>query len=295
MPKRQVNTPNYRYGFNGKENDNEVKGSPGSQQDYGMRIYDPRLGKFLSVDPMTRSFPMLTPFQFASNNPIQNIDLDGLEGVPYTDPMQPIWQGFGDLVGAAASWFDSWTVGNKEEVKFTTSRDQINSFTLKTTSTYATTTTEGSTNFRGNFDYIKYHNTNKGNPEPIIKVTNESETGTETQVQIAVNGGVTMTNSQRVSIEGKVTNESKIEKNTTVRKLPISLEGSAKTTDDKTSGKVSIGTQKLGEPTHNTQFKVFGEATTDKKSGVTDYKVGVSNTTTEGDKSIKSDVYIKKK
>ncbi|MBS1735236.1 MAG: hypothetical protein JSS98_01355, partial [Bacteroidetes bacterium] len=34
----------YRYGFNGKENDNEVKGE-GNQQDYGMRFYDPRLGR----------------------------------------------------------------------------------------------------------------------------------------------------------------------------------------------------------------------------------------------------------
>lgn len=42
----------YRYGFNGKENDNDVKGIEGSQQDYGMRIYDPRLGRFLSVDPV---------------------------------------------------------------------------------------------------------------------------------------------------------------------------------------------------------------------------------------------------
>ncbi len=46
----------YRYGFNGKENDNEVKGS-GNQQDYGMRIYDPRVGRFLSVDPMTKNYP----------------------------------------------------------------------------------------------------------------------------------------------------------------------------------------------------------------------------------------------
>jgi len=45
----------YRYGFNGKENDNEVKGS-GNQQDYGMRIYDPRLGRFLSVDPLYREY-----------------------------------------------------------------------------------------------------------------------------------------------------------------------------------------------------------------------------------------------
>ncbi|MEZ2442984.1 RHS repeat-associated core domain-containing protein [Chitinophaga sp. RCC_12] len=46
----------YRYGFNGKENDNEVKGE-GNQQDYGMRIYDPRLGRFLSVDPLTKGYP----------------------------------------------------------------------------------------------------------------------------------------------------------------------------------------------------------------------------------------------
>jgi RHS repeat-associated protein len=72
-------TKNPRYGFNGKENDNEVKGE-GNQQDYGMRIYDPRLGRFLSTDPITGEYPELTPYQFASNTPIQAIDLDGLEG-----------------------------------------------------------------------------------------------------------------------------------------------------------------------------------------------------------------------
>jgi RHS repeat-associated protein len=76
----------YRYGFNGKENDNEVKGE-GNQQDYGMRIYDPRLGRFLSVDPLMKSYPQLTPYQFASNTPILAIDLDGLEGViPFFPP-----------------------------------------------------------------------------------------------------------------------------------------------------------------------------------------------------------------
>lgn len=79
MPGRKWdNGSKYRYGFNGKENDNDVKGE-GNQQDYGMRIYDPRLGRFLSVDPLTRSYPMLTPYQFASNRPIDGIDLDGLE------------------------------------------------------------------------------------------------------------------------------------------------------------------------------------------------------------------------
>jgi RHS repeat-associated protein len=79
MPGRKYSAGNsYRYGFNGKENDNEVKGE-GNQQDYGERIYDPRIGKFLSVDPITAKYPELTPYQFASNRPIDGIDLDGLE------------------------------------------------------------------------------------------------------------------------------------------------------------------------------------------------------------------------
>ena len=63
-----------RFHFNGKEIDNETQ-----TQDYGYRIYDYRLSRFLSVDPMTKSYPMLTPYQFASNCPIAGIDLDGLE------------------------------------------------------------------------------------------------------------------------------------------------------------------------------------------------------------------------
>jgi len=66
----------YRYGFNGKEKDNDMDGN---NYDYGFRIYNPGLGKFLSVDPLAAKYPMLTPYQFASNTPIQAIDLDGLE------------------------------------------------------------------------------------------------------------------------------------------------------------------------------------------------------------------------
>ncbi len=81
---RTYSSPKYRYGFNGKEKDDEVKGS-GAQYDYGMRIYDPRIGRFLSLDPITLQYPELTPYQFASNTPIYAIDLDGLEmmGNPY--------------------------------------------------------------------------------------------------------------------------------------------------------------------------------------------------------------------
>jgi len=56
----------------------------GAQQDYGMRVYDGRLGRFLSVDPITQKYPELTPYQFASNRPIEGVDIDGME-VGYWD------------------------------------------------------------------------------------------------------------------------------------------------------------------------------------------------------------------
>jgi RHS repeat-associated protein len=67
----------YRYGFNGKENDKETTGT--TTYDYGFRIYNPALGRFLSVDPLAKSYPWYTPYQFAGNKPIIAIDLDGLE------------------------------------------------------------------------------------------------------------------------------------------------------------------------------------------------------------------------
>lgn len=69
----------YSYGFNGKENDNEIVGTGEGTQDYGLRIYNPALGRFLSVDPLTKSYPWYTPYQFAGNKPINSIDLDGAE------------------------------------------------------------------------------------------------------------------------------------------------------------------------------------------------------------------------
>lgn len=78
VPNRFYNGSDYRYGFNGKEKDDEIKGG-GLQYDYGFRIYDPRIGKFLSTDPLAKSYPWYTPYQFAGNMPIVAIDLDGLE------------------------------------------------------------------------------------------------------------------------------------------------------------------------------------------------------------------------
>jgi len=68
----------YRYGFNGKEKDDNIKGQ-GNSYDYGNRMLDVRLGKFLSIDQLHKEYPWFTPFQFAGNTPITALDLDGLE------------------------------------------------------------------------------------------------------------------------------------------------------------------------------------------------------------------------
>jgi RHS repeat-associated protein len=78
MPDRSFSTQAYRYGFNGKEFDSEWKGE-GNSYDYGFRVHDARLGRFLSVDPLAAGYPWYTPFQFAGNKAIVAIDLDGLE------------------------------------------------------------------------------------------------------------------------------------------------------------------------------------------------------------------------
>lgn len=47
--------------------------------DYGFRIYNPGIARFLSVDPLTKGYPWNSTYAFAENDVIRSIDLDGLE------------------------------------------------------------------------------------------------------------------------------------------------------------------------------------------------------------------------
>lgn len=55
----------------------EVYGE-GNAYDFGARIYDPRIGKFLTTDPLADYLPDLSPYSFADNTPISSIDENGL-------------------------------------------------------------------------------------------------------------------------------------------------------------------------------------------------------------------------
>jgi RHS repeat-associated protein len=68
----------YRFGYNGKEKDNN--GELGlTTHDYGFRIYNPGLGRFLSTDPLSASYPWNSTYAFAEHDVISSIDLEGLE------------------------------------------------------------------------------------------------------------------------------------------------------------------------------------------------------------------------
>jgi RHS repeat-associated protein len=67
-------TSKYRFGFNGKEKDSETAND---NFDFGARVYDGRLGRWFSLDKLTKESPNLSAYVFTINNPICFTDPDG--------------------------------------------------------------------------------------------------------------------------------------------------------------------------------------------------------------------------
>jgi len=82
MPTRQRSDPNslYEFLFNGKEKDSEINVNGG---DFPMaigiraRIYDSRLVRWLSLDPLQVKYPSFSAYNFCFNNPIFFFDCHG--------------------------------------------------------------------------------------------------------------------------------------------------------------------------------------------------------------------------
>jgi len=78
LPNRHESSNEYRYGFQGQEKDDEIKGE-GNSLNYKYRMHDPRVGRFFAVDPLTSKYPHYSPYQFSGNKVIQFVELEGLE------------------------------------------------------------------------------------------------------------------------------------------------------------------------------------------------------------------------
>ena len=78
MPNRKYEAENYRYGFQGQAVDDEIKGE-GNSLFFKYRIHDPRIGRFLSIDPLAPDYPWNSPYAFSENRVIDSRELEGLE------------------------------------------------------------------------------------------------------------------------------------------------------------------------------------------------------------------------
>lgn len=89
QPERHWSTEGHRYGFNGKEMDNEwndrngTGSGAGNGYNYGSRISDNRLSRWFSPDPRGQKFPGHSTYAFTMNNPITFVDPNGEEPIVY--------------------------------------------------------------------------------------------------------------------------------------------------------------------------------------------------------------------
>ena len=78
VPKCNYSNPVYRYGFQGQEKDNEIKGI-GNSINYKFRMHDPRVGRFFAVDPLAKKYPWNSSYAFSENRVIDGVELEGLQ------------------------------------------------------------------------------------------------------------------------------------------------------------------------------------------------------------------------
>ena len=78
VPNRHGSSESYRYGFQGQEKDDEVKGE-GNSLNYTYRMHDARVGRFFAIDPLFRQYPHNSPYAFSENRVLDAFELEGLE------------------------------------------------------------------------------------------------------------------------------------------------------------------------------------------------------------------------
>jgi RHS repeat-associated protein len=75
---RTQSSSGYRYGFQGQESDDEIKGA-GNSVNYKYRMHDPRVGRFFAVDPLAKEYPGNSVYAFSENVVINAVELEGKE------------------------------------------------------------------------------------------------------------------------------------------------------------------------------------------------------------------------
>ena len=107
----------YSYSFQGQEADNEIKGQ-GNSINYKFRMHDPRIGRFLSIDPLAAEYPFYSPYAFSGNRVIDAFELEGLEPVRVSGQFNGQLghqYGFASTIVPSADP-NTWRIGNDGDV-----------------------------------------------------------------------------------------------------------------------------------------------------------------------------------
>jgi RHS repeat-associated protein len=84
MPGRSYEAGDYRFGFQAQEGDPELFEGALS---FKYRIQDPRIGRFLSLDPLYRDYPWNSTYAFSENSTIAFFELEGLEKIAFVSKL----------------------------------------------------------------------------------------------------------------------------------------------------------------------------------------------------------------
>ncbi len=92
LPGRNFSSDSYRFGFQGQEKDDEIHGATGTSISYEYRMHDPRVGRFLSIDPLAGKYAHQSPYAFSSNRVIDRVEMEGLEDAKFDIIERNNWQ-----------------------------------------------------------------------------------------------------------------------------------------------------------------------------------------------------------